>query len=280
MTFPQWETVVRSKVSGAWNLHTALADHPLDFFVALSSVAGIIGNQGQSAYAAANTFLDSLARHRRALGQPGAALDLAAVSDAGYLAENAERQRQVLQQIGGEAVSEKEILALLAAVVARDGAQAASGGQVLTGLRLSPAAPATFWSADARFAPLRARLKELRAAADGGDGAAAAATASISPGAALKRATSYAEAHSVVVDALLDKAAGVLMLPREELDPSKGTVFYGLDSLVSIEIRNWITREFGAVLQILDLLSSGSFSALAETVIKKTELCSFEKGTA
>lgn len=279
MTFPQWETVVRSKVSGAWNLHTALADHPLDFLVALSSVAGIIGNQGQSAYAAANTFLDSLARHRRACGQPGAALDLAAVSDAGYLAENAERQRQVLQQIGGEAVSEKEILALLAAVVARDGAQAASGGQVLTGLRLSPAAPATFWSADARFAPLRARLKELRAAAEGGDGAAAAA-ASISPGAALKRATSYAEAHSVVVDALLDKAAGVLMLPREELDPSKGTVFYGLDSLVSIEIRNWITREFGAVLQILDLLSSGSFSALAETVIKKTELCSFEKGTA
>ncbi|EJT74844.1 hypothetical protein GGTG_08682 [Gaeumannomyces tritici R3-111a-1] len=70
------------------------------------------------------------------------------------------------------------------------------------------------------------------------------------------------------------------MLPREELDPSKGTVFYGLDSLVSIEIRNWITREFGSVLQILDLLSSGSFSSLADTVLKKTELCSFDKVAA
>ncbi|TLS26126.1 hypothetical protein PpBr36_04235 [Pyricularia pennisetigena] len=286
MTFTQWETVVRPKVSGAWNLHTSLTNHQLDFFIALGSVAGIIGNQGQSAYAAANTFLDSLVRHRRALGLPGASLDLAAVSDTGYLAENAERQQQVLKQIGGEAISEKEILALVAAVVAGDDAQTASGGQVLTGLRLSPSAPATFWSADAKFAPLRARARELRAAADGGGGGggggggAAAAAASISPGAALKRAASYAEAHAVVVDALLDKAAGVLMLPREELDPSKGTVFYGLDSLVSIEIRNWITREFGAVLQILDLLSSGSFSALAETVIRKTELCSFEKGTA
>ncbi|TLD23797.1 hypothetical protein PspLS_06375 [Pyricularia sp. CBS 133598] len=278
MTFPQWETVVRSKVSGAWNLHTALASHQLDFFIALSSVAGIIGNQGQSAYAAANTFLDSLVRHRRALGLPAASLDLAAVSDTGYLAENAERQQEVLKQVGGEAISEKEILALVAAVVAGDDAQNASGGQVLTGLKLSPSAPATFWSADAKFAPLRARVRELRAVAEGGDGAAAAA--SISPGAALKRATTYPEAHSIVVDALLDKAAGVLMLPREELDPSKGTVFYGLDSLVSIEIRNWITREFGAVLQILDLLSSGSFSALAETVIRKTELCSFEKATA
>ncbi|TLD08310.1 uncharacterized protein PgNI_07155 [Pyricularia grisea] len=278
MTFPQWESVVRSKVSGAWNLHTALTNHQLDFFIALSSVAGIIGNQGQAAYAAANTFLDSLVRHRRALGLPAASLDLAAVSDTGYLAENAERQQEVLKQIGGEAISEKEILALIAAVVAGDDAQKASGGQVLTGLRLSPSSPTTFWSQDAKFAPLRARVKELRAAAEGGDGAAAAA--SISPGAALKRAASYSEAHSIVVDALLEKAAGVLMLPREELDPSKGTVFYGLDSLVSIEIRNWITREFGAVLQILDLLSSGSFLALAETVIRKTELCSFEKVTA
>jgi len=70
------------------------------------------------------------------------------------------------------------------------------------------------------------------------------------------------------------------MLPREELDPTKDTVFYGLDSLVSIEIRNWITREFGAALQILDLLSSGSFVALADIVLRKTELVSFEKKSA
>ncbi|KAL8372278.1 hypothetical protein RB595_001863 [Gaeumannomyces hyphopodioides] len=277
MEFPQWESVVRSKVAGGWNLHKALLGQPLDFFIALSSVAGIIGNQGQSAYAAANTFLDSLVRHRRHLGLPAATLDLAAVSDTGYLAENAERQREVLAQIGGEAISEKEILALVAAAVSGR-ADETCGGQVVTGLKLSPAAASLpFWASDARFSPLRARLRERQAAEGGGVGAAAS---TISPGAALKRAGSYEDAHKIVIDALLDKTAGVLMLPREELDPSKGTVFYGLDSLVSIEIRNWITREFGSVLQILDLLSSGSFSSLADTVLKKTELCSFDKVAA
>ncbi|KAL8339056.1 hypothetical protein RB598_007393 [Gaeumannomyces tritici] len=280
MEFPQWESVVRSKVAGGWNLHKALLGRPLDFFIALSSVAGIIGNQGQSAYAAANTFLDSLTRHRRRLGLPAASLDLAAVSDTGYLAENAERQREVLAQIGGEAISEREILALVAAAVSGV-ADATCGGQVVTGLRLSPAAASLpFWASDARFSPLRAALQERRAAEGGGGGGVGAAASAISPGAALRRAGSYEDAHRIVIDALLDKTAGVLMLPREELDPSKGTVFYGLDSLVSIEIRNWITREFGSVLQILDLLSSGSFSSLADTVLKKTELCSFDKVAA
>ncbi len=269
MNFDQWETVVKSKVAGSWNLHTALTGAPLDFFIALSSVAGIIGNRGQAAYAAANTFLDSLVQFRRRQGLPATTLDLAAVSDTGYLAENAERQKQVLDQIGGEAISEREILALVAASVTGR-ADATCASQVATGLKLPASFGGVFWASDARFKELCARA--ARESVDGADGAAA-----VSPGAALKRSTSYAEAHAIVVEALLDKTAGVLMIPREELDPTKDTVFYGLDSLVSIEIRNWITREFGATLQILDLLSSGSFVALADIVLRKTELVSFEK---
>ncbi len=270
MTFPQWESVVRSKVAGCWNVHTALVSTPLDFFITLSSVAGIIGNHGQAAYAAANTFLDSFVQYRRRLGQPATTLDLAAVSDTGYLAENTERQKEVLAQIGGEAISEREILALVAASIIGK-AEATCSSQVITGLKLpSGSSPSKlFWTSDRRFAELVAR-----AASEETTGSDAQA---ISPGAAIKRATSYAEAQKIVIEALLDKTAAVLMLPREELDPTKDTVFYGLDSLVSIEIRNWITRELGAALQILDLLSSGSFVALADIVLRKTELVAFEK---
>jgi acyl carrier protein len=270
MNFNQWDTVVKSKVAGCWNLHTALSGATLDFFIALSSVAGIIGNHGQAAYAAANTFLDSFVQFRHRQGLAATALDLAAVSDTGYLAENSERQKQVLDQIGGEAISEKEILALIAASITGK-AHETCASQIVTGLKLPANFSNLFWASDERFAALRERAASENA--NGGlDNAAA-----VSPGAALKRATSYEEAHRIVIDALLDKTASVLMIPREELDPTKDTVFYGLDSLVSIEIRNWITREFGAALQILDLLSSGSFVALADIVLRKTELVSFEK---
>ncbi|OAA60318.1 Beta-ketoacyl synthase [Niveomyces insectorum RCEF 264] len=271
MNFDQWEKVVQSKVAGCWNVHTALSNAKLDFFIALSSVAGIIGNRGQAAYAAANTFLDALVQHRRHLGLAATALDLAAVSDTGYLAENAERQKLVMDQLGGEAISEKEILALVAASITGR-AEETCQSQVITGLKLPAEFSNVFWASDSKFTALCSR-----AASENAGGAET--TQAVSPGVALKRATSYAEAYGIVIEGLLDKTAAVLMLPREELEPTKATSFYGLDSLVSIEIRNWITREFGAALTILDLLSSGSFVALADMVLGKTELVSFEKPT-
>ncbi|MCX4966615.1 SDR family NAD(P)-dependent oxidoreductase [Streptomyces sp. NBC_00654] len=59
--------VLEPKIDGVLNLDAASRGLALDFFVAFSSVAGVFGNPGQSDYAAANTFLDAFAHHRRAL---------------------------------------------------------------------------------------------------------------------------------------------------------------------------------------------------------------------
>ncbi|KAK6074977.1 polyketide synthase [Seiridium cupressi] len=91
MTFEDYGEVICSKVDGSWNLHKALTDTPVDFFVVLSSVVGIVGNRVQTAYAAANTFLDALARHRLSRGLAAISLDLTAIQDVGYPAENTEK---------------------------------------------------------------------------------------------------------------------------------------------------------------------------------------------
>jgi hypothetical protein len=52
----------------AWNLHHCLP-RDMDFFILLSSVAGLVGNRGQANYAAGNTFQDALASHRVSLGR-------------------------------------------------------------------------------------------------------------------------------------------------------------------------------------------------------------------
>jgi acyl carrier protein len=68
-------------------------------------------------------------------------------------------------------------------------------------------------------------------------------------------------------------------VPKRE-DPNNPIVVYGLDSLVAIEIRNWITRELEVRLQVLELLTSSSITALAETILRKSKLEEgFEKET-
>src|SRR6185437_7664330 len=79
--------VLNPKALGGWRLHRATLRQPLDMFVLFASTAGLLGSRGQANHAAANAFLDQLARHRRALGLPGLSVDWGAWSEIGVAAE-------------------------------------------------------------------------------------------------------------------------------------------------------------------------------------------------
>ncbi|GAD95061.1 hypothetical protein PVAR5_3699 [Paecilomyces variotii No. 5] len=264
MTIDDFNTVVSSKVDGAWNLHNALAKLPLDFFIALSSVAGVVGNRGQAAYSAANVFLDGFMEYRRSRGLPGTSIDLAAVSDVGYLADtDPTRQKEVLKNIGSQTIDESEVLALLSAAITGhlDGS---CSGQCITGLDLTDSVD-SFWAHDAKFSV-------LREAADAQAGSANRDGATVPLHQSLKAADTRDSAHRLVYEALVVKLSEVLGISVDDMDPTVTVSSLGLDSLVAIEIRNWIARETDANVQVLELLSSGSLGSLVDIILRKSKI--------
>ena len=89
--------VFAPKAQGAWNLHVWCRErgHDLDFCLYFSSATALVGNSGQANYAAANTFLDALAHHRRANGRPAVAVNWGAWAGAGFLADQAGTMAQI-----------------------------------------------------------------------------------------------------------------------------------------------------------------------------------------
>ncbi|HWM03239.1 MAG TPA: beta-ketoacyl reductase, partial [Actinophytocola sp.] len=77
--------VMAAKVLGARHLDDCLGDRQLDAFVVFSSIAGVWGSGGQSAYAAANAYLDELVAARRARGLAGTSVAWGPWAGAGMI---------------------------------------------------------------------------------------------------------------------------------------------------------------------------------------------------
>ncbi|KAL8921987.1 MAG: hypothetical protein Q9208_005441 [Pyrenodesmia sp. 3 TL-2023] len=250
MTYENWQISTTTKVQGAINLHKALANTPLDFFVMTSSVSGTLGTPGQSNYAAANSFLDAIAKHRRAHGLRAVSLILPMVLGVGVVAENNEIE-EALKRKGMYGIDEEHLLeAFETAMSIQDSADHLVVGLDPAKLQRSMAAAGTtdnFWTEDVRFNNL---LATMRSSSGEGVSAGKSVLASI------KSAPSPAEAADVATEAIVGKLGRMLMLDEDQFDlDAKSIGDHGLDSMIGAEFRNWVFKEFAMDVPFQQLLA-------------------------
>lgn len=254
------------KVQGTWNLHNTLLQHELDFFVMLSSAVGVVGNSSQANYGAGSSFLDSLAQHRRSLGLPALSLDLGIISSVGYVAEN-EAVAKRLTRMGHDAISEEKMLGLIQVAItdSYQTQQSQSPSQIVTGLSVRELE--ANWIQDAKFAILRqSRTSSAGTSSSKGDAQI------ISLQDRLSTVKSQADAITVICDAVVSKLAINLMVSNADIDPEQPISACGVDSLVAVELRNWLGGQTGADISVVDILQCKSLVALSAGVAKSSKV--------
>ncbi|KAI9046007.1 polyketide synthase module [Aspergillus affinis] len=267
MSHQSWQEVVFPKVQGTWNLHQQLPSG-MEFFVMLSSVAGVIGGRGQANYAAGNTFQDALARHRVALGEKATSLDLGVIGFTGAVVEDAKLAEKFMNHSPFILITEPEMHALLD-MYCDPRADPYTTTTCQNIVRLAPRLDnitAEIQSAIER--PLFRRLRPYKG--PGSNNGSAAESANVA--AMLGEAQSLAEASAAVTQALTAKLSKALSIAMPDLDANKPLHQYGVDSLVAVELRSWFTKEIQADIAVFDILGSSTISSIGHLATSKSKL--------
>ncbi|MFK0195936.1 SDR family NAD(P)-dependent oxidoreductase, partial [Kitasatospora sp. NPDC090308] len=212
LTPEQFARVWEPKALAAQHLHELTAD--LEAFVLFSSASGVLGGAGQANYAAANAYLDGLAAHRHAQGQPAVSLAW------GYWAEAS-------GMTGGLTATDRHRLAR-------------------AGVRPLPTADAlalfdaALTAGTPTLAPVRFDLPALRRAGD----PPALLRELVRP--RLRPAAERVWTQADVLHLVVGQVALVLgHASPQAVDPDQAFADIGFDSLTAVELRNQLDADTG-----------------------------------
>lgn len=278
MTHAQWKLAVDSKVKASWNLHTQLPDD-MDFFILLSSLSGIYGSLAQSNYAAGCTFQDSLARYRTAQGhgKTSVSLDIGWMHDIGIIAET-EAYKPTRANAGDmNPVFSGDLIATLdyfcdpgleafhPGVAGQDQSQLLLGA--VTPVDMFQRGETAIFAKLPFLSPFAASVSLMEKQPFG---AGYQRSREESPAVLFQLSTTDAERVATVISSLMKKLSRALTVSEEDIDSRKPLSDYGVDSLMAVELRNWIRRDFSATVAVFDIMAgSSSIDAIGILVVDR-----------
>ncbi|MEU6547769.1 SDR family NAD(P)-dependent oxidoreductase [Streptomyces sp. NPDC046859] len=237
-------SVLAPKVLGT-ALLTELVPEAEDL-VLFASAAGLLGSAGQSAYSAANAFLDAWAHHLALRGRRALSLDWGAWAGVGMVA-------------GSDARAAQTARSGLVALSAGDGGELFD--RVLTTSRRQLAPLALDWELLAldpdavRTRPILADLVTVSAPATGADELVEKVLAATDDAERAVRLEAYVRAR------IAEISGGAAQVPA-----TTALKELGLDSLMLVRLRNAFARDLGVELPAATVFSASDLRGLAEAL--------------
>lgn len=289
--------VLRPKVDGSIHLDQIFCTDVLDFFIFFSSMAYVVGNRGQSAYSAANSFMAGLAASRRKRGLAASVINIGGIVGEGYVSRNlTSEKQQLLQKAGVDFISEPDFHEIFAeGVLASRAASTAADDnwEISTGLRIDEETEGKTFAENPIFQHLVRRVGDASVTTIRGTRNEKVAIRSRLAQAVTKEDVyniiqsmcHYLSTHSLnsihlaqceeltrgnCTDGLFSKLQASLQLDRDMrsvVDLSLDQV--GVDSLVAVTLQEWFFKELQVEIPVMKILNAPSIHHLLLSSLEK-----------
>ena len=245
------ENVIVPKLIGAWNLHKATLDIPLEHFVVYSSIATAIGNPGQANYVAANAGLEALARMRWGMGLPAVCIGWGPIGDTGYLSRNEAVRDGLSQSLGKPPMDAVDALNELEHLLSQEHTVTVANFDWNKLARQLPSFD------QERFSVLNQSIKN-----DGVPGLEDDIRTLIV-------GKSIEEVTEIVQQLVITEVAQVLSIGVDRIDPARSLYDFGLDSLMTIELAMGLEQRFGIQLPVMMLSESPAAEKVTQLIVER-----------
>ncbi|KAL3421601.1 polyketide synthase peptide synthetase [Phlyctema vagabunda] len=270
MQHSDFDAVLKPKVNGTIFLDELFtSEKPLDFFILFSSIAAVVGNQGQTAYSAANMFMTALAAQRKCRGLAASVIDVGVIIDNGYTARELSFERQkIMRRELGMWISERDVYQMFAEAIHSGHPQSSEDPEIVSGLHVADQVEATKsnWYNNPRFG--------FCVQQESDSGLEGFKTSRGPVKAQLLAVSSKDEAFEILKTSFTSKLQDILQLDSDGLgDPElmleSSSYDLGVDSLIAVEVRSWFISELSVDLPILKILGGITVRGMLEEALEK-----------
>lgn len=270
MSFADFESIVRPKRDGTANLIKALRTTSLDTFILLSSCVSIVGGEGQANYSAGNGYIDSIAHKPFGDKTRFVTLDLGMIEETDHTTDSTSRQR--LSRQGVALLKIDDVNKLVQYALSPESAQQGTK-QFVYGLDTKQIPPwiLTLSTGNALFSHILPTTGSISETTDN------------DPDVYLRQMMhefrNPSKAQSLIVKVTAMKIASLLSLSAEDLNCHSLLADLGLDSLVTIQLRNWIRVALEAFLKPVDIINAVTLGNLASLIYESSDMAKRLKST-